>query len=139
MALVREIDSGINTGQISTTAPASVHDSLVIEVGAPLNTTWTYQEWVAAMSKVSFSLCLLGSEQIELDDLDPDIAVGQWVSWHPLTFNGAAWIVAGRYRDEFARCNGYWQLTKMVFTPQICNRWEAGWDGAPLKLESVGR
>lgn len=129
-AFVRQIDVAINAGERLNAVPPSASESLVIEVGAPINVTWTYQDGIAAMRLASFSLCFLGSEQIDLDEQNPDRAVGQWVSWHPITFQDTAWLVAGRFRDDFIRTDGVWRLSKVVFTPEICTRWEEGWGNA---------
>ncbi|MDN4520510.1 nuclear transport factor 2 family protein [Mycolicibacterium austroafricanum] len=132
MEFVRQIDTAINNGETLTTLPPSISDSAIMTIAAPLHATWTAQEGIAAMRHASFSLCFLGSEQIHLDEHDPDLAVGQWVSWHPMTLGGSAWLVAGRIRDEFARRNGRWQLTRIEFTPEICTPWQVGWGSQRL-------
>ena len=91
MAFVREVDEAVNAGRRFVEVPDTALASLTIEVGAPVERSWPYADLAGHLGRVSFSLCFLGSEQVTLAD-SADTAIGQWVSWHPITLDGAAWL-----------------------------------------------
>lgn len=134
-AFINAIDTAINDGKSLPRTPPSALESLIIEVREPMSLIRTYAEWATTLERISFSLCFLGSENIEIDENETDNAVGQWVSWHPVTFDNQAWLVAGRFCDQFTRVDGEWRLTKISFTPEICNRWEEGWGASRFAVE----
>lgn len=126
MAFVRSVDEAVNDGRLASAPPPPALASLTVDVAAPLQRSWGFSELTDLLGRVTFSLCFLGSEQIKVDD-HREFAIGQWVSWHPMTVDGSAWLVAGRYRDNFHRVHGEWRLARIGFTPEICCPWEVGW------------
>lgn len=137
MAFVRELDDAINEGRLGSVPPPTALATLTIDVTGPLHGSWSFHELTSMLARVSFSLCFLGSEDIHVDE-DHGRAVGQWVSWHPMTLDGSAWLVAGRYRDEFHRVEGQWRLAGIRFTPEICCPWETGWGAEREKIQPPG-
>lgn len=136
MAFVREVDEAVNAGRPPVTPPSSALASVTVNVVLPVAKSWSFTEFARHLDRVSFSLCFLGSEHIHIDD-DPDVAFGEWVSWHPITLDGVAWLLAGRFRDVFHRVDKQWRLAHIYFTPEICCPWETGW--GPERLLSGSR
>lgn len=136
-AFVRSLDEAVNEGRLGSVPPPVAIDTLTIDVTAPLQASWRFADLADRLRRVSFSMCFLGSEQIEVDE-SRDVAVGQWVSWHPMTLDGSAWLLAGRYRDDFQRVHDQWRISRIRFTPEICCPWETGW-GTPLAADRADR
>ena len=48
--------------------------------------------------------------------------------------NGEAYMVAGRYDDEYVRVNGQWRFTRMNFTIHFAVPHKEGWAGERIRL-----
>lgn len=123
---LREIDMYLG-GSYQGGEPGAVPASTEIEIGAPFAGTWTLGDLLRRASEVSFSLCFIGSEQIDLSSSSSDEAIGRWVSWQPLTIAGQAWLIAGRFANHFYKDEGVWRLGRIRFDPEIVAPWTDGW------------
>jgi hypothetical protein len=61
---------------------------------------------------VSFCLHYVSGDII---DVAGDRASAQWISWEPITLDGAAVIVAGRYFDDLERGPEGWRFARVRF------------------------
>jgi hypothetical protein len=62
-------------------------------------------------------------------EIHGDVATGfSYLEAKPI-INGEAYLVAGRYNDEYVRRQGQWRFTSMKFTPHFIVPHKEGWAG----------
>jgi len=124
--LMRRVDESINGGR-GTDQLVDVLAGIAVEVSDLKGHSVPISDLLTIAGAATFSLCFLGSPSIRFVRGGVDEAVGEWVTWHPVTLAGEAWIVAGRFADTFKRVDDRWWFNRMSFTPEIVAPWKEGW------------
>jgi hypothetical protein len=77
--------------------------------------------------RVSFALDFSVGHLIEIAD-DRKTARGFWTTWQPMTIDGEAHLLAGRYFDEYARIGeGQWVFTSVRLDVEFLTPYGKGW------------
>lgn len=76
--------------------------------------------------RVSFALDYSVGHLIEIS-ADRQSASGFWTTWQPLTIDGNAHILAGRYHDSYAQISGEWTFTHVKLDVEFLTPYDQGW------------
>jgi hypothetical protein len=76
--------------------------------------------------RVSFCLHFILGHVIDVAD-DRSTATGHWISWEPMTLDGEAVLLAGRYTDEYQHAGGEWLFKNVRLDVAFLVPYQRGW------------